>query len=509
MDIREILTQIQAGSSDRQISRDLNLARQTVKRYRRWAETEGLLAEALPSVEGLQARLDLAMPPKVPPQNTSSVQPYGAVVQKLLAQEVEVAAIYQRLTERGFTGTYAAVYRFVRKLKPKHPSTTVRVERKPGEEGQVDFGYAGFLLDPETGQRRRAWVFVMLLAWSRHQYVELVWDQKVETWLTCHRHAFEFLGGVPERVVPDNLKAAIVKACWEDPQVQFSYRECALHYGFRIAPCRPRTPEHKGKVEQGGVHYVKRNFLAGRDISTLTQANQAGRQWCLTTAGQRVHGTTHEKPLERFTQVEQGCLKPLPVSPYDLTVWKQAKLHRDCYVVFEGAFYSAPFRLVGQQVWVCAGSRQVRVYTPTYELVATHERAQKPGQRQTHPAHLPPEKLPGLLLDRETCLTEAQALGGATLTLVQALLDDPVLERLPVVGRLLRLRQRYGDPRLEAACARALVFADPSYKTVKRILAQGLEQAPAPLPVQLPPATTFARRADELVGVWAEVLPWN
>ena len=509
MDIREILTQLQAGASDRQISRDLNLARQTVKRYRTWAEAEGLLTGELPPVEVLQARLDQALPLKLPPQNTSSVQPYGAVVQKLVDQEIEVAAICQRLKERGFSGTYAAVYRFVRKLRPKQPRTTVRVERKPGEEGQVDFGYAGSLRDPETGQRRRAWVFVMTLAWSRHQYVEFVWDQTVETWLTCHRHAFEFFGGVPERVVPDNLKAAIVKACWDDPQVQFSYRECAQHYGFRIAPCRPRTPEHKGKVEQGGVHYVKRNFLAGREISLLPQANRDGRQWCLTTAGERVHGTTKEKPLERFTSVEQGCLKPLPEVPYDLTVWKQAKLHRDCYVVFAGAFYSAPFRLVGQKVWVCAGSRQVRLYTAQYELVATHVRAQKPGQRQTHPDHLPPEKLPGLLLDRETCLTEAQMIGPATQAVVQTLLDDPVLDRLPVVGRLLRLRNRFGEQRLEAACVRALVFADPSYKTIKRILAQGLEQAAAPMPVVLPAATTFARRTEELVGTLAEVTSWN
>lgn len=509
MDIREILTQLQAGVSERQISRDLNLARQTVKRYRTWAEAEGLLTGVLPLVEELQAQLEQAMPSKVPPQNTSSVQPFAAVVQKLVAQEIEVAAIYQRLKERGFTGTYAAVYRFVRKLKPKQPKTTVRVERKPGEEGQVDFGYAGYLLDPETGQRRRAWVFVMTLSWSRHQYVEFVWDQKVETWLTCHRHAFEFFGGVPERVVPDNLKAAIVKACFEEPQVQFSYRECAQHYGFRIAPCRPRTPEHKGKVEQGGVHYVKRNFLGGREISSLAQVNLDGRAWCLTTAGQRVHGTTKEKPLERFTSVEQGRLKPLPEVPYDLTVWKQAQLHRDCYVVFGGSFYSAPFRLVGQKLWVCAGSRQVRLYTRQYELVATHVRAQKPGQRQTHPDHLPPEKLPGLLLARETCLTEAQEIGSATAKVVEQLLEDPVLDRLPVVGRLLRLRNRFGTQRLEAACGRALVFADPSYKTIKRILVQGLEQAPAPMPVVLPPVTTFARRTEELVGAWAEVRPWN
>jgi len=233
------------------------------------------------------------------------------------------------------------------------------------------------------------------------------------------------------------------------------------------------------------------------------------RQWCLTTAGERVHGTTKEKPLKRFTEIEQSCLKPLPETPYDLIVWRQARLHRDCYVVFEGAFYSAPFRLVGQKLWLCAGTRQVRLFNADYELVATHERAAKPGQRQTHHDHLPPEKLPGLLLDRDACLAEAQEIGPATWQAVQHLLDDPVMDRLPSVGRLLRLRHRFGDERLEAACQRAIAFDDPSYNTVKRILAEGLEQIPVAIPLALTPATTFARQSTELVGALAEVPSWN
>jgi transposase len=427
----------------------------------------------------------------------------------MVEAEVEAAAIYQRLKERGFTGSYSGVYRFVRMLKPVQPKTTVRVERKPGEEAQVDFGYAGLMYDPETGKLRRAWAFVMTLSWSRHQYVEFVFDQRVETWLACHRNAFEFFGGAPGRVVPDNLKAAIVKACWEDPQVQYSYRECAQHYGFRIAPCRPRTPEHKGKVEQGGVHYVKRNFLGGREPTTITQANREVQSWCLTTAGQRIHGTVKEKPLVRFEKTEKSRLKALPETAYDLAVWKQVKLHRDCYVVFDGSFYSAPSRLVGQKLWVCAGTHQVRLYTAKYELTATHERAQKAGERHTHPDHLPQEKLPGLLLDRESCLSEALEVGSAVEQVVQAILDDPVVERLPTAGRLVRLRKRFGDMRLEAACRRALAFGDPSYKTIKRILVQGLEQEQEAIPLTLPPATTFVRGKDELVGALAEVTTWN
>jgi transposase len=509
MDIRELLNQLRSGASDRQISRDMQIARLTVKRYRAWAQNQGLLSGPLPPVAELCAAVERAFPAKPAPQNTSSVEPYREVVKGWVEAEVEVAAIYQRLKERGFRGTYSGVYRFVRTLKPMQPKVTVRVERKPGEEAQVDFGYAGLMYDPQTGKLRRAWAFVMTLSWSRHQYVEFVFDQKVETWLRLHRNAFEYFGGVPGRVVPDNLKAAIVKACWEDPQVQNSYRECAQHYGFRIAPCRPRTPEHKGKVEQGGVHYVCRNYLGGRETARLDHNNREVWQWCLTTAGLRIHGTTKEKPLERFERVEKAHLKALPEAPYDLAVWKQVKLHRDCYVVFEGSFYSAPFRLVGQQLWLCAGTHQVRLYRLNYELVATHERATKPGERHTQPDHLPVEKLPGLLLDRENCLSEALAVGPATHEVVRAVLEDPVLDRLPSAGRLLRLRQRFGEERLEAACRRALTFGDPSYKTVKRILTQGLENEAEAIPVSLPSATTFARRADELVGALSEVKPWN
>jgi len=509
MDVREILNQLRAGASNRQISRDMGIARQTVKRYRQWAEVHDLLAGEMPDLETLRSLLAETLPEKSAPQNISSVESYRAIVEQMVKAEVETAAIWERLKERGFMGAYASVYRFVRTIKPTHPKTTVRVERKPGEEAQVDFGYAGLMLDPASGKLRKTWAFVMTLSWSRHQYVEFVWDQSIATWLKLHVNAFAFFGGVPERIVPDNLKAAILKACWDEPQAQTSYRECAAHYGFRIAPCRVRTPEHKGKVEQGGVHYVKRNFLGGREPTSLSQANRDVQTWCKQTAGQRIHGTVKEKPIERFEVIEKSRLKPLPTTSYDLAIWKQAKLHRDCYVVFEGSYYSAPFRLVSQTLWICAGTRQVRLYNTKYELVATHERAAKLGERHTHHDHLPPEKLPGLLLDRESCWQEACAIGPGVQQVIETILSDPVMERLPSAGRLLRLRTRFGDERLEAACQRALAFGDPGYKTVKRILAQGLEQEPVPVPMELPSVTTFARRTDELVGSLAEVSSWN
>jgi transposase len=490
------------------VAEAVGVDRKTVARYRSWATEQGLLEGPLPPLGTLHPLVEETLSSPPPPQNTSSVEPYREVVAKLRKRNVEIAAIYERLKERGYTGSYSSVYRFVRNVEPLTPDVTVRVETRPGEEAQVDFGYAGRMIDPETGELRKTWVFVMTLSWSRHQYVEFVFDQKVESWLHLHRNAFAFFGAVPERIVIDNLKAGIIRACWHEPLAQQSYRECAEHYGFLISPCRPRTPRHKGKVEKGGIHYVKRNFLGGREPTTLTQANRDVRRWALMHAGQRVHGTTKERPLERF-EIERGALRPLPDTPYDMAIWKEVKLHRDCHLVFDQAYYSAPFRLVGQKLWVRGGSREVRIFTQDYQLVATHDRAQRPGQRHTHTDHLPPHKVPGLLLTRDACRQQASEIGSCTRKVIDGLLDHRPEDRLRTAGRLLRLGDRFGPERLEAACARALRFDDPSYMTIKRILEQGLDLEELPVTDPPPPAVAFARPPAELVGHLAGGAAWK
>jgi len=504
MDVYEVLRLLQLQKSDRAIAAALAINRKTVGKYRAWAASQGLLAQReLPSREELHRRLAATWPEALPPQNISSVTPFRAVIRELREQGVEVAAIFQRLQdEHHYAGSYSSVWRFVSALEPPRPNVVVRIEVKPGEEAQVDFGYAGQLRDPQTSNLRTAWAFVMTLSFSRHQYVEFVFDQKSTTWLLCHRHAFEYFAGVPERVVVDNLKAAIVRAAWDDPEVQRSYRECAEHYSFLIAPCRPGTPEHKGKVEQGGVHYVKRNFLAGRQPTALADANQAVLRWCEQVAGQRIHGTTKQKPWLRFCKVEQAALQPLPPTPYEPSTWKHVKLHRDCYVVFEQAFYSAPYALVGQSLWLRAGARTVELYDAAYRRVAIHDRATAPGQRLTRLEHLPPEKVPGLLLNRSLCQAQAAASGPATSALVAALLAHRPEDRLRTAGRLLRLADRFTPQRLEAACARAQAYGDGDYVTVKRILQEGLDQRPLAVPWPTPATPhTFARPAAEFAAV--------
>jgi transposase len=495
LDIRELIRRVQAGDTDRRVARDMGLARKTVAKYRAWAEPEGLLSGPLPDAAELQARLDRSLPAVPPPRGESSVEPHRERVADLRRQGVECRAIHQRLKEEtGFKGSYAAVYRFVRSLEPRTPEACVRVETAPGEEAQVDFGYAGLMFDPRDRMLRRAWAFVMILSFSRHQYIEFVFDQSVGTWLRCHRRAFEWFGGVPRRVVLDNLKAAVVKATRYDPVVQRAYRECAEHYGFLISPCRPRTPEHKGKVEQGGVHYVKRNLVAGHAFRDLTEANEKALVWCVETAGRRVHGTTKDEPLQRFDDVERAALRPLPTAPYAQAVWKKVKLHPDCHVVFEGSFYSAPHRLIGKSLWVRAADTGVTIFHE-HEPVASHPRARRPGQRFTLNDHLPPAKVTGLMASPAFCLKRASEIGPHTTDLVGRLLGERPLDRLRTAQAILRLAHKFSPRRLETACARALRFDEIGYGAVKRILVKGLDLVT--VPAASPPAETqpllFAR----------------
>ena len=507
MDIHEIVRLLRDGASDREIRGLLGLNRRTVARYRRWATEQELLAGSLPDVSDLEARLQASLPVVLPPQQTSTVAVYQEEILALRQQGVEVAAIRARLEEaHGQPLSYSALWRLVRRLEgDQAPAAFVRVEVPPGQEAQVDFGYAGRHLDPATGHLRKTWVFVMVLAWSRHLYAELVFDQRVETWLLCHRHAFEFFGGVPERVVLDNLKAAILHASAQEPVVQRAYRECAEHYGFRIDPNPPRQPHLKGKVEQGGVHYVKRNFLAGREPGPTDDLNRKLRHWCTEVAGRRLHGTTKQRPLEHFEQGERAALRALPGAAYDLAIWKQAVLHRDCHVVFEGSYYSAPHRLVGQTLTLRGGSRTVELFTPDHQRVATHPRATAPGERQTVLAHLPPHKVPGLTLDRETCRARAAEIGPATTQLVVRLLDHRPEDRLKIAQRVPRLATAYEPARLERACARAEHFGTPEYPTLKRILVDRLDAEPLPAAaaILLGPAQrslTFVRQAGEFAA---------
>ena len=306
-----------------------------------------------------------------PPRLQSGVAPYRETVEKLLDQGVEMQAILQRLRDRhGYTGSYSSVRRFVQRIRPQDPQACVRIETLPGQQAQVDFGSAGRMLDPQRGIDRIAYAFVMTLSWSRHQYVELVFDQTIVTWCRCHLNAFLAFEGVPREIVIDNLKAAILKTALEDPIVSEAYRRLALNHGFQIHPCRPRTPQHKGKVENG-VHYVQRNFLAGETFTDLPMANKMVKLWVEGTAGLRTHGTTHEQPLTRFLAKEQAALLPIPSDPFEIFDVHRVKVQRDCHVCVDGAAYSVLSCWVGTKVDVFVYDGYLQIFYGG-KLLATH-----------------------------------------------------------------------------------------------------------------------------------------
>lgn len=499
--IRDIIHRLQAGESERSIARDIQISRPTVHKYHELARQQGYLepGAALPNDATLLAALG---PGPQPPKMTSSLEPFEGVVKDFFKKGIEMTAIHQRLRENyGYTGSYSSVRRFVNHLELGEPEAYTRIHRAPGEELQVDFGSVGPLFDPASGRLRTAYAFVATLSYSRHQYVELVFDQKVPTWIALHRRAFEFFGGVPRRIVPDNLKAAVLKALVYDPLLGEAYRQMALHYNFLISPTRPATPRHKGKVENG-VHYVQRNFMAGQQFADLHCANRRLREWVLMVAGTRQHGTTHQPPLHLFGEYEQKALLPLPPEPFSLCEIRTVKVHPDCHVVIAGSYYSAPYTYVGQKLDAYVRERVVELYQGQ-QLIATHLRCQQPGQWQTHLEHYPPHKAAYLLRTPEYCRQNAARVGPHTRQVVEALLSDRPLDRLRSVQGILRLEETVGAQRLEAACARALYYGDIHYRRIKEILNAALDRDPLPAEpaVTSSAAHVFARPSSEFFPV--------
>jgi transposase len=494
----EIIYRLREKESERSISRDLGISRPTVHKYKLKALLEGYLdsQKELPEREEIAKSLG---PDPQPPKTPSTVEGYQEAVQKYLKQGLEMTAIFQRLRDDyGYQGSYSSVRRFVHHVRPEEKEAYVRVHSEPGEELQVDFGSIGLIYDPKAGKMRKGHVFVATLGYSRHQYAEIVCDQKTSTWLGLHQRALAFFGGVPRRVVLDNLKAAVVKALVLDPILGEAYRKLAQHYHFLISPNRPGTPRHKGKVENG-VNYVKRNFFAGQEFVDLERANLRLKAWVMETAGVREHGTTHQAPLKLFRETEQAALQALPAESFDLHAILMAKVHSDCHIVVDGSFYSVFHTLVGSEVEVHVHERVVEIYAH-HELVRTHRRATQKGQWRTEMEDYPPSKAQYLLKTPQFCLKLALRMGSHTHQVVEHLLADRPLDRLRSVQAILGLAESVGQNRLEAACRRALYYGDPHYRRIKDILNAALDREPLPDQVVAAPTQqsfAFSRKPRE------------
>lgn len=475
---RHILVRMRLGETDRQIARSGLIGRRKAALVRDAAQQQGWLDLACPLPDDAVLHQVLRRP-GVRPQTTSQVLPFEADVRAWHKQGFQGTTIYQALVRKHrFTGSYSSVRRFLQGLELADPQVAAVLDFEPGDTAQVDFGKGPRIVDVYTGEIIDTWIFTMVLAWSRHMYAELVPDQSVMTWLGCHRRAFEAFGGVPARLLIDNLKAAITRACYYDPEVQRSYAELAEGYGFRIAACPVRQPEKKGIVESG-VKFVKNSFVPLRDYRSLADGNDQLHDWVLGVAGNRIHGTTHERPLTRFVEVERYLLQPLPARAVELAEWAQVKVHGDGHVQFAKCRYSVPYRLAHRKLWLRAAETSVRIFQD-HELQAVHPRLWRPGARSTVEAHMPPDALAYKLHDPQWCLRQASDIGPGCREVIEALFADRVLDHLRGAQGLIALGQSYGSGRLEAACARALSYGSPSYRTVKTILHKGADQQSLP-----------------------------
>lgn len=472
---RQVILQMRLGESDRAIAKSGLVSRTKAKQIRAIVEKEKWLDALieLPTDETLSNFFSKRIPRT---QSESFAKPFENEITQWVSKGIQATTIYHTLKmKHGFSGAYDSVQRFVQKIKlmdaQNHASTVL--DFVPGESAQVDFGMGPMITDAQSGEVFKTWIFVMVLSWSRHQYAEIVTNQKVETWLGCHKRAFEFFNGVPKRMIIDNAKCAITRACYYDPDVQRSYAHCALEYGFIISACPPREPKKKGRVESG-VKYVKNNFVPLREFRSIADANLQLKKWVLETAGNRKHGTTHEKPLTLFIETEKYLLKPLPQNPVELCTFKRVKVHGDCHVQFEQCRYSAPYTFVHQLLWLRVSESTIRIYHDL-KMIALHPHLTKPGSYHTLDEHMPPNAQAYKMRDPAWCLSQAKKIGEHCHQIIDYLFKDKVLDQLRAAQGITALEKKYGKSRLDAACKRAIAFETINYKSIKNILEAGVE----------------------------------
>jgi transposase len=507
--LQELVRLHRMGTGAREVARMLQMSPNTEREYRGALAAAGLLAGAVdevPALELLRAAVEQQLPAKPPPQMVSTVDALGAQIVALAEKGLKPQAIYDRLRleDSAFSASYWAVRAMWRKWRRgrgvRAEDVAIPVETAPGEVAQVDFGYVGKLYDAMSGRLRKAWVFVMVLAYSRRMIARLCFDQTIETWLRAHVEAFAELGAAPRTIVPDNLKAAVVRAAFGvdgAASLNRSYRELARHYGIKIDPAPIYEPKKKGKVE-AGVKYVKGNFFAAREEKDADETRRALQRWIDEIANPRTHGTTHRRPIDLFA-VEREALRPLPERRYELVVWHKARVHQDSHVAFDKRLYSVPWRLIRQDVWLRASPSSIDIYANDTR-VAMHERRGR-SVRSTLDEHLPTERAPWRHRSRAYWEARADKLAPSIGAYVRAVFDsDDVLSMLRPVQAIVTHLEKFPIERAVAACERASTYGSYQYRTIKNILRDGLDLKPVESPTCGPLGTPrFARPIEDLL----------
>jgi transposase len=463
-----IKTLHERGRSIRFIARELGISRNTVRGYVRSGQTDppdakvltGSAAETDPPdamvLTGSAAETD---PPDTKvltgsKRSQSLCLSHHVTIEKALDRGLSAQRIYQDLSaDYGFSGSYSSVQRYIKRLCDLAPVPFRRMECEPGEEAQVDFGQGAWIID-EEGRRRRPSVLRVVLSYSRKGYSEAVYRQNTESFIRALENAFRHFGGVPSKTVIDNLKAAVIKADWYDPEIHPKVRSFSAHYNTVILPTKPRMPRHKGKVERG-VDYVQENALKGRTFSSLEEQNAYLQDWERNVADTRIHGTTRVQVREAF-EAEKPALQALP--PTLFPCFEEAKRtgHNDGHVEVAKAYYSVPPEFLRRQVWVRWDSRVVRIYHPvTFQQIRMHGR-QMPGKFSTNEADIPAKKINSLERGEHYLLKRLGMIGDNARLWGSAMLKARGIAGIRVLQGILNLNRKYPAHVLDHACAEAV-----------------------------------------------------
>jgi transposase len=484
LDLVELFTHWHAGRSQVQLSESLGIDRKTIRKYLAPAIADGIEPggeplSAEPWAELIAGWFPALSDPAARASTWPLIAPHCDRIKDWLDAEVTVATIAQRLRD---DHDVAASESSVRRWIATHFAEEVARERvtvprgpvEPGSEAQIDYGRLGMWLDPATAKRVAVWAFVMVLSCSRHLFVRPVIRMDQTAWCACHVAAFEFFGGVPARLVCDNLKTGVDKPDLYDPKINRSYAELATHYDTLIDPARARKPKDKPRVERP-MTYVRDSFWRGREFGSLGQMQADAARWSTEVAGLRhCRALEGAQPLRVFETIERDALIALPPRAFELTSWSIGAVGVDTHLKVGKALYSVPWRLIGQRLHARTAGDVVQIFADG-AVVATHVR--RPSGRSTDFSHYPPEKIAFAMKTPTWCRRTAELVGPACEAVIAEFMRDNAIHHLRGAQGVLGLRDKHGCERLEAACARAIAVGDPSYRTIKGILIAGTEHA--------------------------------